>query len=826
MTSNPLNGRQVVLAMLLTLGFTCLPAQIQPWARYQGKLLPMLNFNNDRYIVIDNGHRETASEGGIELRPGTEFAPGLAEITQVQSDYDPLKGASPQRRADPGSVRFRYEAQIGSTSKLKNCYGMLTFVTNGSVGTHFIGIGTLNPGHTRQIKIELTQRVDSVGHLHIFADGLELKTSQTPAAYDAKEYFSQLAKGSKGISAVALCKSEEFLPHVLSDDGNRLATVRHRDTHDSLIIYELNPARLVWDIKLGDQGETAWSLTWISDHELAYVTNENPQGTLTSLMLLELKTGKSVKLEPNVSRIVGSPKNRRDTLMVFGRRWQYKTGTALYNVRTRKLGPVTALDEGTTYYDDNGEQRVRYEYDGNRIRLFYRLANKSSWRDLDDDVKEPGLRFALDSSNVLDRVCQLHSIGSDGDTLYLSTRQHSDCFELATFSLTRGIITRVIASNPNYDLGDEANGETRLLFRKGSQEVIGLIYEGEKPQTVWMDPAYAAVQRVIDKALPDHINRPIDWSVEGNTFIYFSSNDHDPGTFYLFRPHDAVLMPLMVLGEEFKNQPLGRTSAFDFPARDGVPIHAYLTRPPDNSMTKPVPLIVVVHGGPDTRDIWGFGATNQFLATRGYDVLQVNYRGSSGYGAAYQKAGLYARFDTVILDDIADGVRHLIGTGEVDPHRIAIMGGSFGGWATYMSLIKYPELFRSGVAIAAVSHWRSLIKDTGRRDEGDYAAAYWKSLLEHSDFEKTEPFIDPYLRAKEIKRPIYVMHGESDWVVRPTETKLMLEALKKAQAQVESMSFPNTGHSDWPYAARVTMLNEIDGFFQRTLSPVGSNATP
>jgi dipeptidyl aminopeptidase/acylaminoacyl peptidase len=171
---------------------------------------------------------------------------------------------------------------------------------------------------------------------------------------------------------------------------------------------------------------------------------------------------------------------------------------------------------------------------------------------------------------------------------------------------------------------------------------------------------------------------------------------------------------------------------FDFVARDGATVHAYVTRPPNTKPGEALPLVVNIHGGPTARDTWHFDAMNQFLATRGYLVLQVNYRGSSGYGAAYQKAGLYTRFDTVVLDDIADGVHALIKNGEADARRVAVIGASFGGWATYMSLIKYPELYRSGVAIAAVSHWKSLIKETKLLRDGDYGAAYWKSLLQRS----------------------------------------------------------------------------------------------
>jgi dipeptidyl aminopeptidase/acylaminoacyl peptidase len=438
------------------------------------------------------------------------------------------------------------------------------------------------------------------------------------------------------------------------------------------------------------------------------------------------------------------------------------------------------------------------------------------------------LRFDVDSRNVLDRICQIHSIGPDSDTIYLSTRIANDRYDLASYSLSKGVINKVVAAHPKYDLAVGNEGSSRLLFRKGGSELIGLIYEATKPQVVWLDPRYAAVQKIMDQAFPERVNLPVDWSVDGSTFIYSSASDRDPGTFYVLRPREGQLMALLELGTAFKDQPMGRTTAFDFTARDGGTIHAYVTRPPDLPPGQLAPLVVYVHGGPTVRDSWGFDAMNQFLATRGYLVLQVNYRGSSGYGAAYQKAGLYARFDTVVLDDIADGAREMIKTGGADPARIAVIGGSFGGWATYMSLIKYPDLFRAGVAIAAVSHWKSLIKDTGQLWGGEYGAAYWKSLLDHSDFAKSEPFIDPFLRAAELTQPIYLMHGELDDIVRPTEAKLMLEALRKTNPHVESMSFAEASHNEWPFASRVTQLNEIEGFLRRTIPavPVETRAAP
>lgn len=250
--------------------------------------------------------------------------------------------------------------------------------------------------------------------------------------------------------------------------------------------------------------------------------------------------------------------------------------------------------------------------------------------------------------------------------------------------MSEGVVKRTIAKHPKYDLTGSGEGLARLLFAKDSNRLLGIIYEGQKPQVVWLDQDYATVQKSLDKTFPDHINIPIDWSKDGGTFLYFSTSDRDPGTYYIFKPAESQLIVLQELGGRLKGKTLAQMEPFEFTARDGKKIPAYITRPP-TAHEGGRPLIVRIHGGPMTRDGWRFDATNQFFAALGYVVLQVNYRGSSGYGKEHQNSGLLARLDTVVIDDIADGVRYLIEQKEVDPTRVVVMGGSFGGWATYLS---------------------------------------------------------------------------------------------------------------------------------------------
>jgi len=387
--------------------------------------------------------------------------------------------------------------------------------------------------------------------------------------------------------------------------------------------------------------------------------------------------------------------------------------------------------------------------------------------------------------------------------------------------MKEGVIKYPIARHPKYDMGGDS-AITKFFYREKTAQLIGILYNEEKPKMVWIDRHFAADQAMIDQALPDHTNTPIDFTDDGSTFLYFSASDKDPGTYYVFRPQAGALIPIRTISDNLKGKTFASMNPFTFPARDGEAIHAYLTEPVEKSSTLP-PLIVDIHGGPAARDMWGFNPSTQFFASRGYAVLQVNYRGSSGYGAAYQKAGLRARLDTVVIDDVADGVKYLIDHKKVDPTRIGVTGGSFGGYSVYMSLIKYPELYRAGIAIAAVSHWATL--EYGDWLDQNFNYSYMHNLTGGSHFSENEKFIDPYLRAAEIKQPVYIMHGVWDYTVRIEQAEIMYKALKKTNGHVKFMRLDTSSHQDWSEPDRITLLNESGDFFAENLKPIEAEAT-
>ncbi|MFT3780962.1 MAG: alpha/beta fold hydrolase [Nibricoccus sp.] len=788
--------------------------QMQVLATFEGKRLPAVAYNDDSLVVVD-GRTKRTYDLDIIVRASQTFGEGFVTITDVQSELNLLKNASAKERANPSSIRTRYRATLTANHKLSDCYGVLTFVNQGSVGTHLVAIGKLGEGRAKKIEVSMANDVQLIGSLHVFSNGEEIRTNQHPEAYDVIKYYADLVSHVKGLPAAELLKLEERYPHQLSLDATRFATIRKRNSNKVIMVFDLKSMQKLSETVVGGEEDYIRDLTWVSNDKLVYIAPNHDESYRLDLFLLDAVKGtKSMTLD-HIQAVINSVPDHPEVLELHSA----KNGSLFmkYNALTGKGFDYEDPAEGYYLFDAQGNSRIKVWYDGAKRFYEFRPTPTSRWRDIDDLVKQPGLKFNGKASDLLERVVDIHSVGPDGDTLYISSRLGSDTFQLAAFSMSQGVIIKTIAKHPKYDLNTADGGPTRLLFAKNSTTLLGMIYEAQKPRVIWIDPHYSAIQKQIDATFPDHVNLPIDWSKDGETMIYASFSDQDPGSYYLFLAKTSELVPLMQLTENLKGKVLGKTTPVEFKARDGAMIPAYVTTPSDTSEKLP-PLIVIIHGGPTARDDWHFDPTNQFFATRGYTVLQVNYRGSSGYGAAFQLAGLRARLDTVVLDDIADSVRDLIAKKQVDPKRIVVMGGSFGGWATYVSLAKYPELYRAGIAFAAVSSWKKMQKDDRWAYGKEYGYAFWKALLADQNYAENAKYIEPILRVPEIKQPVFIIHGERDLVVHPTEAKLMLDALKKQGTPVEAKSFPDSSHSYWPFSDRVEMLNEIASFLERNLT--------
>lgn len=356
------------------------------------------------------------------------------------------------------------------------------------------------------------------------------------------------------------------------------------------------------------------------------------------------------------------------------------------------------------------------------------------------------------------------------------------------------------------------------LFFKKKKALIGLRYYTDAPRVKWFDPEFAGYQKAVDHALPNTVNLLAGISDEGNRMLWYAFSDQDPGSYYLFDLTKRTFKLLAARMNWIKPAQMAPMLAIKYAARDGLTIHGYLTVPVGHS-PKNLPLVVMPHGGPWVRDIWGFDPLVQLLANRGYAVLQMNYRGSPGYGEALYLEARH-QIGLKIQDDIEDATRWAIAAGVADPKRIAIFGGSYGGYSALFALGHNPDLYRCGISYAGVTDWPAIFDD--RRSESEYKQAYryWTEQIGNPDTESDFlRAISPVNFAEKITAPVLIIQGKDDRTVPPEQAKLMIAALKKAGQKPESLFVAHQGHNFANARGRLEIFKSVVAFLEKNLGP-------
>jgi len=346
--------------------------------------------------------------------------------------------------------------------------------------------------------------------------------------------------------------------------------------------------------------------------------------------------------------------------------------------------------------------------------------------------------------------------------------------------------------------------------RTGAIEAVR--YTDDRDRISWFDPAMKSVQARLDKALPGRINRVVSRDAADSRMIVWSTTASDPGVYYLYDRARGDLREIARPHPALEGKPLAPVEPIRYAARDGLSIPAYLTTPLGRG-EKGLPLIVMPHGGPFVRDSWEYDAWAQFLANRGYVVLQPNFRGSTGYGKEFVDAasGQYGR---KMQDDLDDGVRTLVQRGLVDPKRVCIMGASYGGYAAMWAAARNPEIYRCAISFAGISEMKTML----HYDPGSWSARRyyrdWRDRIRGEDkFNLDE--VSPLSRAAQIKVPLLIAHGEKDKTVPVIQSKKMDEALSRAGIAHEFVLYPEEKHGFAKAEDSIDFLKRVEAFLAR-----------
>jgi dipeptidyl aminopeptidase/acylaminoacyl peptidase len=590
----------------------------------------------------------------------------------------------------------------------------------------------------------------------------------------------------------------------ISPGGNSLAVLAPVKNRVGLAVIDLRTSQANW--AFSDRSADVMGFNWATDERLIFrlgrdgyaspglqAVNRDSSKCVTLLRMGD-PTRQFFSLLPGfpdeilIQSIVHSGRST-DTLLRFPsvERMDLYTGAA----RTEVRNPGHAV---SWVMDHAGIVRAALAIDGPLFRVLYRADSNSTWETLSE--------YTLEQGGI-----EPAGFEYDNQTMLVKWTGDKDTEAIYTYDPKSKAIKSLAFRHATADVDD-------LIFSRKKRALVGVTVEADKPEVYWFDPDYRRLQASVDRVLTNTLNHLVSRSEDETKAVFLAANDRTPGTYYLVDMNSFRLQRLFDVAEWIHPDEMAEMKPIEFTARDGLKIHGYLTLPRGSS-GKSLPMVVNPHGGPSARDSWGFDPEVQFLANRGFAVLRVNFRGSTGYGAAFQRAG-FKQWGLKQQDDITDGVKWAIDQGFADPKRIAIFGASYGGYAALMGLIKTPDLYRCGICYAGVTEirrtidrpipmmkmTRSFIALTVGDAKEDKAALQERSPLE---------------RVNQIQVPVLLAYGELDPLVPINTGRDLAKALKRRGKLYDLIVKSDEGHGFHNEANTIEFWTKVDEFLRAQL---------
>jgi dipeptidyl aminopeptidase/acylaminoacyl peptidase len=622
--------------------------------------------------------------------------------------------------------------------------------------------------------------------------------------------------GPQLIPAEALAALPFIRSPTLSPDGTHLAALLAAQGKNWIGVYDLRldfqaqrPIMVEW----GDY-DVSW-IRWAGNERLIFgiemirpVPGLDMEIPVTRAGALDLRTGVTTPLiggngilgddvifvDPNGQYILLSS---QDTLVDY-------PSVDRIDLATGRRSVVQSSRDGVWnwFADGAGVVRAGVEYGPNRIRIYYRSGAGQDLRRLD-------IRGPAGDRSVIDTI----RFARSGDQGVVVSNEVTGRFAVYEFDFATGTRGAAIYEHPEVDVDS-------LLIAPGGG-LLGVRYEDDRPRTHWIDPELGRVQTLVDRALPGKVNHILDRSADANKFLVWSTAADDPGTYYLYDRAARQMHGFASPYGSLDSYRFAQVRAVSYRSRDGLEIHAYLTLPPGRA-ERGLPLILMPHGGPFHRDSWRFDSWVQFLASRGYAVLQPNFRGSTGYGRQFVESG-YGQFGTGMIDDMEDGIQWLAGQGTIDSARVCVMGGSYGGYAAMWAPIRNPERYRCAISFAGISDVRAMLRYDSRMSSATRYSRAWRRRVEGEGGADLNT-ISPLQQVARARVPLLIAHGERDRNVPVSQSRNLVRAMTASRASLESVFYPQAVHGFTRPEDSADFLRRVEAFLARH-NPAGDPPT-
>lgn len=495
---------------------------------------------------------------------------------------------------------------------------------------------------------------------------------------------------------------------------------------------------------------------------------------------------------------------------IYDKKYKY-IGTRLRRLNTvtgaSQIGPEPDVEVSSFMLDAKGEPRLALLNTDLDNSIYYRDPDKNTWRKL------------AGHDNYKDIRTQVRPLGfgSDG-TLYVIAYAGEDKTTLRTLDLVTGEVSKeVLVATAGYDFSGELIQTDKLL---------GVRFTTDALTNLWFDSGMKALQEAIDKALPRTVNLMAPPSRPGAPRMLVEAySDVQPPRYFIYDTRSGELDPVGEAYPGIDPAAMGKQQAVQFKARDGLDLSGLLTMPP-GAARKNLPMIVLVHGGPWVRgSTWGWDPDSQFLASRGYAVLEIAFRGGMGFGAKHFEAGL-KQWGLAMQDDLADGTRWAIGQGIADPRRICIAGASYGGYAALMGLVNDPDLYRCAVNWLGVTDIKLMYTGTWF-SKPDFSEGYLRHgmpiLIGDPDKDAAQlTATSPIQQAARIHQPVLLAYGGEDERVPIHHGKKFHAAVKQTNRQVEWVEYREEGHGWRLPGNRIDFWRRVERFLDKHIGPRAS----
>lgn len=537
---------------------------------------------------------------------------------------------------------------------------------------------------------------------------------------------------------------------------------------------------------------------WANNNEILYLKSET-EGQNPSLLAVRSDGSNKRELlsydKARIKLITTEPVKDDNVLVAINKRDSTAFDAYRLNIQTGALSLVVENPGNITkwYSDTEGKLRMAIASDGVNETLLYRNSENENFKTVLTN------NFKTSISPV--------GFSKDNSCIYALSNKNRDKMALVELDCVTGKEHRIIYRNEEVDVSE-------AIFSASKSKLIYAGYETWKKDRYYLDDSVKAMYKRLETLLPNTEIRVTGSDASEKKFIIRTYTDKNPGSYYLYTNDNNKLVKLSDVNPSLNVEDLAEMKPVSYITRDGLRVEAYLTLPKGRK-GKNLPMVVMPHGGPDSRNSWGYNSEVQFLANRGYAVFQINFRGSKGYGKKFWTAG-FKEWGGKMQDDITDGVRWLISEKIADSTRIGIYGSSFGGYSALHGLCFNPELYKCGASYSGLTNLFTYVKDIP-----PYYRPYLQMFYEtvgnpeaDADYFRA---VSPVFHTDRIRSPVLIAQGSRDPRVNMNETNQFVKELKKRKVPVTYIFKEGEGHVFKNPENKLEFYRELEKFLDKNL---------